>query len=351
MKEVDYIVVGLGLAGMAFAEQLRLHNKSFVVFDKKIESASRVAAGLINPVILKRYTLPWLALEQYEVAVDYFNGLDNFLGINSFEEAPIRKILSSIEDQNNWFEATDKNGLDPFLSSHLSENNNKNIKAPYKLGVVTGSFKLVLPLLLDTYLDYLNGKEQLETSLFDYNKLIIEEKHVSYENYKARKIIFCEGFGLKFNPFFSKDSLVGNKGEYLIIKAPELKLTAVIKASIFIVPLGEDYYKVGATYHWTEKDWLPTTQAEEEITQKLQKIITCKFEVVNQVAGVRPTTLDRRPVLGTHPDHNKLAVFNGLGTRGTMMAPYWAKLLYQHLEVEIDLPPEVDINRIYKKKN
>jgi glycine oxidase len=61
MKELDYIIVGCGLAGVSFCEELRAHGKSFVVFDDQSQQSSIVAAGLYNPVILKRFTAVWKA--------------------------------------------------------------------------------------------------------------------------------------------------------------------------------------------------------------------------------------------------------------------------------------------------
>ena len=39
----DYIVVGCGLAGIAFCEQLKKNNKTFVVFDNYSQVSSAVA--------------------------------------------------------------------------------------------------------------------------------------------------------------------------------------------------------------------------------------------------------------------------------------------------------------------
>ena len=132
-----------------------------------------------------------------------------------------------------------------------------------------------------------------------------------YENYQASKIVFAEGFGIKRNPYFGALPLVGNKGEYIIIKAPELQLSEAIKTSFFVVPLGEDLYKVGATFNWTDKDWETTKSAQEELIEKLKTLISCDYEIVSQEAGMRPTTGDRRALLGVHPKFKQLAFLMG----------------------------------------
>ena len=108
-------------------------------------------------------------------------------------------------------------------------------------------------------------------------------------------------------------------------------------------------YKVGATFNWDDKDSIPTKPAREELIEKLKTLITCDYEIVNQEAGMRPTTGDRRALLGVHPKHPQLALLNGLGTRGIMGSPLLAGYLFNFLENDVPLPAEVDIMRFPKK--
>jgi len=175
--------------------------------------------------------------------------------------------------------------------------------------------------------------------------LIIEDNSVQYKNIKATYVIFAEGFGVSQNPYFKTLPLVPAKGELLIIHAPDLKIDYVLKASAFLIPLGKDLYIVGATYEWKDLSNNPSTQAKEELLTKLKKLINCKFTVVHQVAGIRPTVKDRRPLVGQHPTYKNLYVLNGLGTRGVMIGPYVAKQLYDFIEQGNPLDKEIDIAR------
>ncbi len=141
----------------------------------------------------------------------------------------------------------------------------------------------------------------------------------------------------------------GTKGELLIFKAPNLDLDVVIKSSVFILPIGNDLYKVGATYDWKDKTNVPTEEGKQELVEKLKEIISCDFEIVEHFGGVRPTVKDRRPLVGTHPDYSHLHILNGLGTRGVMLGPYLANQLFQYIENKIPLEKEIDIIRCYKK--
>lgn len=349
MKEVDYIIVGLGLAGIAFCEQLERNNKSFVLYDQGGDGASRIAAGLYNPVILKRYTLPWKGIKQFDLAIPFFKRIEEKLKTKCMQQMPVQKVFSSIEDQNNWFAASDKPELEPFISPKLIPDENQYIKAPFKYGEVQYTGRIDIKVLQNAYQKYLDAKNAFAKAKFDHSEIKIIDEGVLYKGIKAKKIVFAEGYGVKNNPFFKELPLVGNKGEYIIIKAPELKLTATIKTSFFIVPLGGDLYKVGATYNWTDKDTEPTVEAKEELIDKLTSLISCDYTIVDQEVGIRPTVYDRRALLGVHQEHPQLAVFNGLGTRGIMMAPMLAQNLFEFLEFEKPLLEEVNIKRFVDK--
>jgi glycine/D-amino acid oxidase-like deaminating enzyme len=349
MEEIDYIVVGLGLAGMAFCEQLEANDKTFVVYDTGRSSASRVSGGVYNPVILKRYTLPWEAEKLMDLAVLYYRGLNEKLKVNVMHDVSVLRLFSSPEDQNNWFEAADKPGLNRFLRPQLRKEPIAGLRSPFHFGEVLETGRIDVPQLLNAYSAYLKNKNCLIQENFEYDQIQFDDNKVVYKNYSARYIVFAEGYGLTENPFFSKLPLVGNKGEYIIIKAENLALDAALKSQFFIIPLGGHRYKVGATFNWKEKDTIPTAAAREEILEKLRKVITCDFKVIDQEAGVRPTTGDRRALLGKHPHYNNLAVLNGLGTRGIMASPHLAQMLYVYLENGQKLPENVDIMRFPKK--
>ena len=77
--QVDYIIVGLGLAGLAFTKELDNNKKSYIVFEDNSQRSSIVAGGMYNPVILKRFTPVWNAIEQLEIALQRISLLCNCL--------------------------------------------------------------------------------------------------------------------------------------------------------------------------------------------------------------------------------------------------------------------------------
>ena len=346
---IDFIIVGNGLAGISFSEIALQNNKSIFVFDNNSQPSSKVAGGLYNPVVLKRFSEVWKAKEQIDFAFPLYHKIQERLNVVFDYELPILRKLFSIEEQNNWFQAADKLNLAPFLAPKLSKQKYDAIDSPFHYGKVNHTGYLEISTLIESYSKYLKSLDCYSTEAFDYNEIQFLESGIQYKDIQAKNIIFAEGFGLHTNPFFNDLPLDGTKGELLIIKAPNLHLDVIIKSSVFILPIGNDLYKVGATYDWKDKTNNPTEEGKKELVDKLKELISCDFEIVEHFAGVRPTVKDRRPLVGTHPIHPQLHVLNGLGTRGVMLGPYLANQLFQHIDNGAPLENEINIERCYKK--
>ena len=342
---LDYIVIGFGLAGLSFVEELENNNKSYVVYENYSEKSSRVAGGLFNPVILKRFTAAWLALEQLEHAIPFYKAIEDKLGTKLVVGLPILRRFNDVKEQNLWFEATDKPVLDALLSSTLIPNTNNALDVPFQYGKVFRTGRIDVENMLLLYLTYIEKKNKFIKDSFDHDRLIIKPNYVVYNGIKARNIVFAEGFGVRNNPFFRYLPLVGNKGEYIIIRSKELRLKEAVKSSIFIIPLGDDIYKVGATYNNQDKTADTTETAREILQSKLESFLKVDYEIIDQVAGIRPTIKDRRPIIGSHPKYKHLYIINGLGSRGILIGPYVANKLYNFIENEVPLEKEINIKR------
>ena len=345
---LDYIVVGSGLSGIAVAENLLSRGKKILVFDDNSQASSTVAGGIYNPVILKRFTLAWNANEHIDKALPFYKELEKRLNVSLIKSLPIYRRFHSIEEQNNWFSAMDKPFLSEFLDEKLVPSINPNIPSSYSFGHVKGTGVVNTEVLLEKYKLYLKEIDSYQKETFDYSQFTVNEGICRYKDWQAKKIIFCDGFGLKRNPYFNYLPLNGNKGEYLIIKSKELKLEVAIKSSVFIIPLGDDLYKVGATYNNWDKTKEPTQDGKEYLLEKLKGFLLCDFEVVGQVAGIRPASKDRKPLVGKHPRYNNMYCCNGFGSRGVLIGPTVASELIQFIEESVPLSEEIDIRRYEK---
>lgn len=346
---LDYLIVGLGIAGISFCEQLEKHGKSYTVISDTSQTSSIVAGGLYNPVILKRFTMAWKAKEQLDLAIPFYTDLGKKLGVKLNCPLPVYRRFASIEEQNLWFEASDKKGLSEFLSTKILPNKNPNIDAPFGYGEVLGTGRIDTRTMVSSYRAYLSSKHVLAKKTFAHSELQIKENHIKYRSIKARKIVFAEGFGMKQNPFFNYLPMQGSKGEYLFIKAPALNEKAAIKSSIFCIPEGHDIYRVGANYAREDTTNEPTDAAKSELLKKWDSFVRCEYEVIDHVAGVRPTVSDRKPLVGQHPKHHHMYILNGFGSRGVMTGPYASELLYNSIARDYLLDGELNVARFTGK--
>jgi glycine oxidase len=346
---VDYLIIGSGLAGISFSEVALQNQKSILVMDNNSQNSSKIAGGLYNPVILKRFSEVGQAKEHLAIMNVFFANLERKLDCKVDYKMPILRKFFSVEEQNNWFLASDKVNLAPFLSTNLISKKYASIDSPYGYGEVLQTGYVDTALMLNLYREYLIKKNLFREESFDYALLKEEIEGVRYKNIPARHIIFAEGFGMHANPYFNNLPLDGTKGELFIIKAPLLDLDVILNTSVFILPLGNDLFKVGATYNWTDKTGIPSEGGKNELVEKIKEIINCDFEIVEHFAGVRPTVKDRRPLVGTYSNHNSIHILNGLGTRGVMLGPAMAKALFENIEYQKPLDKAIDIRRFDKK--
>ncbi len=341
----DYLVVGCGLAGIALCEELESRGRTYLVISDRSQQASRVAGGLYNPIILKRFSLAWQADRQMTQSLPLYLRLERKLRVRLDYALPVHRIFAEEAEKNRWFEALDDPRKATYMTDRIEYLDHPYIDNPFGCGYMTGTGRVDTRKLLDSYQAYLRSRNLLREESFEYGELGLGEQSVTYRGTDFGHVVFCEGYGLKNNPYFNYLPLVGTKGELLVVRIPGFNWNSMLKSSVFAIPLGEERFRMGATYKWKDKTSIPTESSRQEIEEKAGKFLKAPWEVVEQSAGVRPTVSDRRPLVGTHPGYDRLHVFNGLGSRGVLMAPYLSGPLIDRIEKGVPLDPEVDIRR------
>lgn len=356
----NYIIVGQGLAGTILAQTLIKKGKSVVIIDKHgLSNASRIAAGLYNPVVFKRLVKSWMADELISFMNEFYTDAEQLLNKKFYFKKQIVKLFAEEQEKTLWL----KKGNEE-VGKYLS----KTIQNDFLIDMIhnapTGESSEVIDagnldtgLFLDAFRKYFRTKDRLLEERFEYDQLSVSENSVSYKNFIADKIIFCEGYKCLDNPYFKWLPFKLTKGEIITVKIPllsqkETNLSEkVINKGVFVLPVGNNTYKVGSTYEWSDLTEKTTEKGKAYLIEKLEKILKVPFEVIDHQVGIRPTVNDRRPLIGIHPEHPALAVFNGMGTKGVMLAPYFANQFFDFLENNLPLDKEVDIARFKLTNN
>ena len=350
--KADFIIVGQGLAGTLLAYELFRQNKTIVVFnDPNQLKSSDVAAGIINPVVFRRMTKSWLVDDTFSQMETTYHELEELLHEQLYFPGRMLKILGE-GGSDFWKEKAFANHLENYLEAVPVLNlRDQELLNAFSFGCVNKSGRLDIQRLISTFSGLLAQQNLIRNEKLDYEKLILLADSITHDNIIAQKIIFCEGSATALNPFFKNLKFKHSKGEVLELKIPGLKLNEIVSDEVFVAPIGNDKYKVGATYTWDKLNCDTTDSARKELLDKLRNICSSPFEILSQKAGIRPTMHDRKPVIGLLPDNPQIGIFNGLGSKGVLLGPYFAKQFADFLTGNSTfLHPEVDIKRYNKQR-
>lgn len=337
------IVVGWGLAGVTLGWELYFRGESFTVFDTNKADSTRTAAGLINPIVFKRQNLSWMADRLLPKANAFYTKVEQELDAVLVSRKNIFRVFSSVEEENNWSVKQGDDRYRDYLKTPKTEDlpSLDKVAGPYGFGEV------------DTigYLD--------TNSFIDISKIFFRNKGIEFfeeafpfsrlDGGFSEQVFFCEGVGVFNNNLFNYLPLKGTHGETLVIETEDYRFESVLNKNMYLLPVGKNRYKIGATYNWDLKTPVITPEAKAELIERLEAFTNFKYKVVEQKAGVRPTVVDRKPLLGVHPKNQNAYIFNGLGTKGVMLAPFFANQLLDFVFLNGALDKEVDIKRHEQK--
>lgn len=344
MKKVDFMIVGQGLAGTMLAFELIERNISFrLVHSTQKSKASLVAAGMINPLVFKRLTKSWMADQLLPFMNERYRELEKLLNSSFYFQKKMLKPLSE-QEKTLWLKKQGMPDFSIYIKSVLPDSPIEFISDSSAFGVVSGSGYLNLSVFLSLSEKYFKESDLLLEEDFQLSGNV--PSYFEVGEVKADKLVFCEGYHLMQNPLFSFVKMNPAKGEVLQIHASDLSEEYILNKRVFILPIGNHRFKVGSTYEWADLSEKTTDKGKDSIVERMENLITAKYTIEEHWAGVRPTIADRRPVLGVHPQHENVFVFNGLGTKGVMLSPWFAREMANFLEGKIKvLPSDVDINR------
>lgn len=350
------LVLGSGFAGSSLTYflckqgiQVELVTNPF--FD--ISSSSTISAGIMLPFSGKRKTLSYNVSKVLPFALDHYRCLESHSKLNILYDAPVIQLISDAKDYNDWFSKSNEfetaqfiDHVNPSVISDKLKNHTGYLKFSHANAV--NSFELLKAYNKSSPCCKYNHEQ------FEFDKLTITDNIVKYKNQNYDHLIFCEGYRVADNPYWNNLPFKPVKGEIIDIYAPNLKLEFILNGLLYIIPIGDDKYKVGATYNWKEINETPSADGIQYLKYELEKILSTGFDICNHMAGIRPAIQDRRPVIGFHPKFKSIGIFNGLGTKGAMLSPYYANMMANHIVSNSPIDYEVSVDRfsnILKSQN
>ena len=348
--KIDFLIIGQGLAGSLLAWELMQRGCRVVVVDNGRDNASKVAAGLINPVTGMRFVKTKGVDKLLPAALNLYENLNQFFKQQFFIEKTLWRILKSEEEQSvaakrlNHPEYRDYlKGIHSFADTGLS------INAPFGfLEQNQTGFLLTRP-LLECLKEFFISNNSYRQSDFDCRDVEFLPS-LRWQYIYARQIIFCEGANATQNPWFSWLPFQPVKGEILSIRHEMELPDKILNFGNWLVPLAPGIVRVGATFDRENLNTNTTDQGKNEIFDSLVRLSDdfISSVITEHEAGIRPCTMDRHPFIGTHPIHEQLSIFNGFGAKGSLQIPWYSKQMAENLFGGDPLPVNCNINRHLK---
>jgi len=333
-QSFDTIIVGAGLAGCNMAVNLHLAGeKVLLIGHPQGDRCSSIAAGLMNPIVPKGVRSTWQRDEIFESLPSYYKNLEQILNTSFFEQRDLFQLMANESTNLEWSKA-----------SELATNEGWVSRVNESCFRINNVYRLDVPLFVKASKDFFGNLELYIEEDFDYSQIVCADP-ISYKELKAKKILFCEGADMINNPFFNYLPLrqaSGVIGEYRLKHGQHTD--AIIRNKKWNIPTKNGTYLSGSTFSNNDYSIEPTEEEKEELENDLIKW-TESFELLKLRKGLRPTSGDRRPILGNHQRYMNLFVFNGLGSKGCSLSAYLCPKLTQYMVADKPLPEEVHVKR------
>ncbi|MDF2157144.1 FAD-dependent oxidoreductase [Algoriphagus sp. CAU 1675] len=344
--EIDFLLIGQGLAGTALGYRLKKAGKKIRIYDRGDQNqSSRIAAGLFNPVTGRKMVKTWNADLLFPEIIPFYKELEDLTGQEFLREQSIYRPFISIEEQNEWMGNSADPSFQIYLKKIVQDSQSPELNDPYGGVILKNSGWLDINPMLDAMGEYFG--EDLVPDKFEEDGLHFRDGFWEYKGIQAKALVYCNGNAAKQSRFFGFLPFAPVKGEILELRqdyCPDY----IVNRGVFRVHLGNGIHRVGSTYTWHDLDQGPTESAKNELLERLSGLVNLPVkELLSQKTGIRPATRDRKPFLGKHPTEQSVYIFNGFGAKGVSLIPFYSKMMFRFLVEFQPIEDEVNITRYF----
>lgn len=340
----NILIVGVGLAGSCLAHRLLELGHHITVLDRGENHATAVAAGMVNPMVFRRMNKSWRLDEFLPEAKEFYISLEKKLDAKLFHPITIRRLFSSEQERISWLDKQSLLEYENYLTPISDEDDSYDGAInQFGSGRVKNAFWIDSEKFFQSNLLFFQKNGTLLKESFSLNDF--DPKEGVYKGQKYDFMVFCCGYQNKDLPFFAELPIQQTKGQTLTISSSQIPENESLNRKCFVLPIGNQQFRVGATYEWNNDTLTTTEEGKELLLFNLKVLGDFQAKILSQKAGVRPTVLDRRPIMGRHHEFPKLFIFNGLGTKGYMMAPTLSRELTEHIIDEASIQKEASTER------
>jgi glycine/D-amino acid oxidase-like deaminating enzyme len=347
-QKTKYLIIGQGIVGTWMSYFLTQQGIDCIVInDESTASASWVASGVINPVTGRRIVQTWMIDDILPFAIEQYKSFEQFIGASFFANKSIILLHPSLQMKESFQYRLDHDNV--YLSEEADSNWQQYFHLEHSTGKIDQVYWIDLQEMILQWRQHLMQHNIYINTRFDSNDVTITDNGVQWKDIQAEYIVYCDGIRSQQNELFTSLPFAPNKGEAIIAHIPSLPQDFIYKSSFSMVPWKKEYFWIGSNYEWTYQDTLPSENFKEKVTQFLQQVLKVPYTITDHIAGVRPANTERRPFVGVHPNHPRIAICNGMGTKGCSLSPFFTKQLIDYIESGIPIHPEASIDRFKLK--
>jgi len=374
--QTDILIIGQGICGTWLSWYLEQAGVAHIVIDEpRTYTASKAAAGLINPVTGRRIVKTWMIDELMPFVQDAYRQIGDSFGISCIQRQMLIDFFPTPQMRMAFLKRYDEDPEYLQLPAGTARDEHawdEYFRYDFGFGMINPCYLIDLQTLLAAGRKRLVNRQSLLEERFDSHGLTVGESGpIRYKDITAEKVIFCDGIESFGNPYFSLLPFAPNKGEALIVEIPDLPHEAgtnkvqsggpsaggthaeayIFKKGISLIPWKEGLYWAGSSYEWSFDHVQPTEAFRARTVDVLQSWLKQPFKTVEHFASVRPASLERRPFVGFHPRYTAIGILNGMGTKGCSLAPYFARQLTEYITKGTPIQPDADIKRFSRVLN
>lgn len=349
------LIVGQGLAGTNLALTLIKQQVPVVIYSSvQPGSASQVAAGIFNPLTGRNLQLTWMADIIFPYLHNFYSEWQQNFSEKFFYPMANIRPLHSIEELNKAKQYLQDDLISKWISPRLITHEDLNIR---KVVAPLGAFETLhsgivdVPLFLKCAEAYFNKLGCLKYTAVNEGDITFSNESGIFQDQNFHSVVYATGAMAMSGNTAGIPGIAPLKGEILILESEgkEVTIPGVINRNGYLAPKKAGLFWAGSTYNHNYSHIYPEVESKEKILKNAASLVNFSLDIKNHLAGIRPSSKDRRPIVGSIPGKSKSYIFNGLGTKGVSLAPYFAKLLADLIVNDLDnLPPEVNPGRFYK---
>ncbi|RMF33321.1 MAG: FAD-binding oxidoreductase [Chlorobiota bacterium] len=321
----DVAILGLGIAGATLAVELRNRGLRVCAFDDpERPPVSRGAAGLIAPIAGLRLGV----LDEWHQWWDHASAF--YGSMQAFEPLACYRLLYGEDERTYWQRKrqrrTEENlayeGTLPDLIADC-------ISRPSGIVAIRTAARVDVVRVLETVARILDAEGMLSHRCVREDEISPCSAGWCVAGVECAHVVFCQGPALAISArfgwlprMFARGQRVAGALEHPI--APEPVWLSIRGKSLLLEGRS---FSFGSTFDWETTAPIVTEESTEHLRRQLEQYLRVPFRIEHAWAGIRPIIADLKPVLGEHPEYRRWWLFNGLGSRGLLLAPRLASIL------------------------